>query len=102
MEVKLENHEEKVKVNLENLSVKLENESVFEDLKVKLLNHGSVVQEVDRAPVVIALIDPSTGLCHGIADIVKVEERVRRRRVAVVTGGKRTKFFCDSCNQSSE
>ena len=65
--VKLENHEKKVKV-------KLENESVVEKLNVKLLIHGSVVQEVDRAPVVLALVDPFTGFCHGIADIVREDE----------------------------
>ena len=86
MEVKLENHEEKV-------NVKLENESVLENLKVELLILESIVQEANRAPVRLALVDPSTGLSHGITDIVKVEERVRRRRVAVVAGGKKTKFF---------
>ena len=77
MEVKLENHEE-------NVIVKLENESVIENLKVKLLIHESVVQEANRAPVRLTLVDPSAGLTHGIANIVKVEERVRRRRVTVV------------------
>ena len=77
----------------------MENESVVEKLNVKLLIHGSVVQQVDRALVVLALVEPSTGFCHGIADLVKVEERVRRR--ATVAGGKR-KFHCNSCNYSTK
>ena len=97
--VKLENHEEKVKVKLENESVELEKESVVEKLNVKLVIHGSVVQQVDRTPVLLALVEPSTGFCRGIADIVKVEERVRRR--ATVAGGTR-KFHCDSCNYSTK
>ena len=68
-------------------------------LNVKLSIHGSVVQQVDRAPVVLALVEPSTGFCHGIADIGKVEERVRGR--ITVAGGKR-KFHCDSCNYSTK
>ena len=52
--VQLENHEEKVKVKLENGSVKMENESVVEKLNVQF-------QQIDRAPVVLALVDPSTG-----------------------------------------
>ena len=94
---------ENVSVKLENVSVKLENESVSGNLNVKLLIHVSVVQAVERAPLLLALVDPSTGFCHGIEDIVKEEEEfVKRRRVTVVAGSKRTKFFCDSCNYSSK
>ena len=65
---------ENVSVKSENVSVKLENESLSGNLNVKLLIHGSVVQAVERAPLLLALVDPSTGFCHGIADIVKEEE----------------------------
>ena len=55
MEVKLENHEKKVKM-------KLENESVIKNLKLKLLVLESVVQEANRAPVRLAVVDSSTCL----------------------------------------
>ena len=78
MDVKVKS--EKVSVKSENVSVKLENEckreSVSGNIYVKLLNHGTVVQAVERAQLLLALVDPSTGFCHGIADIVKEEEIV--------------------------
>ena len=65
---------ENVSVKLLNVSVNLENESLSGNLNVKLLIHGSVVQAVERAPLLLALVGPSTGFCHGISDIVKEEE----------------------------
>ena len=102
MDVKVES--EKVFVKSQN--VKLENEckreSVSGKINVKLLIHGTVVQAVERAPLLLALVDPSTGFCHGSEDIVKEEEKFgKRRRVTVVAGSKK-KFFCDSCNYSSK
>ena len=76
---------------------------IVENVKVKLEIHVSVIEEVYRALVEFALLDPSTGFRHGIADFIKVEDRVRtkRRRATVKTGGKRKVFYCDSCNFSS-
>ena len=95
MKLQVEDQEEKVKVEFEDQSMQIENESVLEKLEVKMLIHHSVVQAVESAPLVLALIDPSTGFCHGTADFLKVEELNRRR--ATVAGGK-WKYHCDSCN----
>ena len=63
--------EEKVKVQFEDHSMQMENEAVVEKLEVKMLIHHSVVQAVESAPLVLALVDPSTGFCHDTADILK-------------------------------
>ena len=99
VKVVFEDQEEKVKVEFEDQSMQMENESVVEKLEVKMLLHQSVVQAVESAPLVLALVDPSTGFCHCIADIVKVEEHVRTR--ATVAGGK-GRYHCDFCNYSTK
>ena len=96
MEVKLE---QKVKVEL-NDQEQMEDKSVVEKLEVKMLMTDSVVQAVESGPIVLAMVDPITGFCHGIADIAKVEEHVERR--ATIAGGKRKKYHCDSCNYSTK
>ena len=86
VKLEFEDQEEKVKVEFEDQSMQMENESVVEKLEVKMLIHHSVVQAVESAPLVLALVDLLTGFCHGTADILKVEEHNRRR--ATVAGGK--------------
>ena len=74
MEVNLE---QKVKVELKDQE-QMEDKSVVEKLEVKMLMTDSVVQAVESGPIVLAMVDPATGFCHGIADIAKVEEHVER------------------------
>ena len=88
--------EEKVKVEFEDQSMQMENTAVVEKLEVKILIHHSVVQAVESGPLVLALVDPSTGFCHGAADIRKVEEHNRKR------AGRKRKYHCHSCNYSTK
>ena len=61
VKVEFEDQEEKVKVEFEDQSLQMKNESVVEKLEVKMLIHPSEVQAVESAPLVLALFDPSTG-----------------------------------------
>ena len=60
VKVEFEDQEEEVKVEFKDQSLQMENESVVEKLEVKMLIHHSVVQAVESAPHVLALVDPST------------------------------------------
>ena len=94
--VKVELEDQKnVKVEMEDQSME---ESVVEKLEVKMLIHDSVVSAVESGPILLALVDPSTGFCHGLADIWKVQERVSRSTIA---GGKRI-YHCNKCNYCSK
>ena len=99
MDVKVKS--EAVLVKSENVAVKVANESVSVcgNLNVKLVVHGTVVEAVESAPLLLALVDPKTGFCHGVEEIDKEKKEFVNRRV--VAGSRRTKFYCELCNYCS-
>ena len=83
-------------VKMEHIKVELKQEHSAGKLEVKMVMTDTVVEAVESGPVEFAMVDTTTGFCHGIANIAKVEEDVK------IVAGKRRKYYCDSCSYSTK